>query len=657
MRPQRIHNLGHNLVERSPRHLIAFDTETRWRTTAQGELHTLRLWAAADLWRGAPRKNRAPRHDGAGTTAAELAAWIDGQCRSTETTWVFAHNLGFDLAVTRLPLLLMARGWTITQSALTIDHPWLRLRKKSRRLTMTDSHSWLPQKLEKIGQEIGVRKPALPDNDDSDEAWAIRCAGDVEILSLALLQLLDWWDAGGYGNWSLTGPATGWNAYRHIRTPETVTIDPDPEQRAWERAALLGGRHEVWRVGTLPRARYLELDFERSHLTVCRHLYLPRKRVREIQGLAIDDRLLTNDRWQVMADCVVRTEVPRYPFVWKRRTWFPVGTFRTRLCGPELRTAAERGELLEVGHGWVYRMGHQMQEWAWWLEQVLDADPTAESAVARIAAKGWSRTVPGKWATRTSREVDQIPSHLDGWWLEPAVHLPGGQRCSLLYLGGTQHLVMHDQEADDSFPAVLAWIQSYTRDRLGKLIDQFSPEELVSCNTDGAIIRPRGYVDLQKLGAITWPLRPRIKGRYSNLEVISPQHLIIDGDQRLSGVAYSAERTGPANWAWQTWPGLSRQIEMRGREGYLREHRAVDLSHVPVARWVLEDGSTVPPRAQQEAGDTWGLQPWLPVCDGALHGPLRAEQHPALARPSGHGRRANDDLAAGRVISAAELLP
>jgi hypothetical protein len=171
------------------------------------------------------------------------------------------------------------------------------------------------------------------------------------------------------------------------------------------------------------------------------------------------------------------------------------------------------------------------------------------------------------------------------------------------------------------------------------------------------VIRPRGYVDLAKLGAETWPLKPRVKGMYRRLEVISPQHLIIDGKPRLAGVAYNADRTGPSTWAWQTWPGLGRQIEMRSAAGYVRENRKVDLSRVPVARWVLEDGTTVPPRSIESPAGTWGLSNWLPVSDGAVYGPLRTAQHPVLARLSGHGRRADDDLAADRVISAAELLP
>lgn len=630
--PPRIHYLHHNLRESSPRHLVVLDTETRWSDDAAGELHRLRLWCASDIWRvqrGAHGPGQLPAQ---GRTGAELAEWLDSHARSSSTTWIFAHNLGFDLATTRLPLELIALGWRVTQSALTIDHPWLRMRKHSRRITMADSHSWLPHRLETIGERIGLRKPELPDNDDSDEAWYARCAADVLILGEAMCQLLDWWDQGRYGNWSLTGPSTGWNAMRHIPMPQRVVIDPDPEARSFEHQAILGGRREAFRVGRLPRARYVELDFERSHLTVCRDLPLPQKRTVRFNSLPLSSMYLHSERWSCIAECVVRTRTPRYPLVYGRRTFHPRGEFRTVLAGPEIQAALRREELVGVGPGWAYRLGRHLAPWARWVDGLLQPERADLPAVAVMAAKAWSRTVPGKWAGRTGREVDEIDCLRPGWWLEQGVHHPSGRRCSLLYLGGRQHLIVHDQDADDSFPAVLAFIQSFVREALNELIEQFDPADLVSCNTDGVIVRVHQDPDLEELSRRCSPFQVRIKGVYRDVEVISPQHLLLDGAPRLSGVAYRADRVGPLSWSWTTWPGLARQIELGDRPGYLREHRRVDLSHVPVARWVLQNGRTEAVEAwwDPEAGNH--LVAWPPRQQRPLDCRLAEDQHPVLQR-------------------------
>src|ERR1051326_7094956 len=192
----------------------------------------------------------------------------------------------------------------------------------------------------------------------------------------ALEEVMDWWDEHGLGCWSLTGAATGWNAYRHSRTGPPILIDPSPPARDFERRAITGGRRDVWRVGQLAQARYLEIDFERAHLTVCRHLPLPRRRCFAFGSAAVPDMQETfahlgaerspgnaewNDRdWQdperfgAVADCTVNTDTPRYPCQIDGRWWYPTGEFRTTLAWPELLDARERGDLVALHGGYTH---------------------------------------------------------------------------------------------------------------------------------------------------------------------------------------------------------------------------------------------------------------------------------------------------------------
>jgi hypothetical protein len=634
------HWLRDNQIERSPRRIVVFDTETRWSSTGAGETHALRLWVARTLYRaGTPM--RTSRHVlDSGSTAEQLADAIDRIADDTCTTWVFAHNLGFDLTVTKLPLLLLARGWKLGHHALTLDSPWLQMSNGKRRLTMADSVSWLPKSVEALGRLMGIEKVPLPDNDDDDATWLARCSIDVDIVACALEQLLDWWDRGKRGCWSLTGAATGWNAYRHIKHASRVLIEADPDARAFERRAINAGRREVWRVGHLPKARYVELDFERAHLTVCRRKLLPVKRSNAFGPIGLDDWRLHAHSHAPIAEVTVRTTVPRYPVELEGRIWYPVGTFRTILCGPEIHDAMNRGELLAVHRGIMYRLGASMDRWATWINDTLDGIVPDTPPMAELACKAWSRRVPGKWATRTSKLLMELPAPEQSWHLERGIDHPSGQRCALLYIGGRVQHLLQDQDADDAFPAVLAFIQSHTRVAMGKLIDHFGPEWLVSCNTDGLIVRCRRGPDLEALNALTAPLEVRVKAVYHDVKVLSPQHLVLDGDPRLSGVPHAAASSSALHYAWATWPSFTRQLEMTSSAGYTREARAVDLTHVPVNRWVLRDGTTVPPRAAETGLGGSRLLPWDQTPPGKPGTALRAGQHPALERAGLHSRSA-----------------
>ena len=501
-------------------------------------------------------------------------------------------------------------------------------------MTLADSFSLLPQPLHMIGKALGIFKTPLPDFGGTEAEWLGRCRSDVDITSTALLQLLDWWDSGHLGNWSITGPSCGWSTLRHRPARQKVVVQPDQPARTFERQAVAGGRREVWQVGRLRPGLYADLDFTRAHLTAATAIPLPIARGKPFDSLPLTSAYLTGRVVDVMARCRVRTETPRYPLRLPDGIWHPVGDFWTTLCGPELREALQRGELVEVGAGYPYRMGFYMRDWARWVDGLLENAAGDVPPMAQIAAKGWSRSVPGRWAAHTSDRMLTRRDVRPGWHLEDGMVMPGRHPATFLTVGGRQEVWLRDLDADDSFPAVLAWIQSWTRVQLGRLIDHFHGC-VVQCNTDGALI------DLDRLAFMHWidtderlhgqsallqlldteldrvraeiaPMRIRAKAIAHTGEVLSPQHVILEDAVKLSGVPASAERKGRYRWHFTTWPGMRSQIAQGNSRGYVQGDRTVDLSQVPVYRWRLSDGGCEAPRAIVNAAGESELKPWDP---------------------------------------------
>lgn len=628
--PTPVHNLRGNAAERSPRHFAVLDTETRWEETPNGQRHSLRLWCLRLVHRGHDHPRLGVDQRAYGFDVESLCDRIEQWLRHSPSLWLYMHNTTFDLGVTRLPMVLARRGFQLGDHALTMPRPWCRLNRKRRTLTIVDSASVFPKSVEHLGVRLGTPKPTLPGNDDSDAAWLARCEADVDIVAAALRQAMDWWDEHRLGCWSLTGPASGWNAYRHQRRGQPIVIDPNPRALAFERRTVTGGRRDAFRIGRLPRARYVEIDFERAHLTICRTMPLPRKRSRAFVGRPRESDWLDADRWGMIAEVTVRADTPRYPVHISGRQWYPTGTMRTVLAGPMLREAHERGDLVDVHRGWCYWLEPHMQSWADWLCRVLDTPPAEQLPAVDVMCKAWSRSVPGKWATRTSRQIEEMPSLIDGWAVERGIHHPSEQPFTALHIDGTQTWWLGDQEGDDSFPAVLAWIQAHTRMRLNALVDALPADHVVSCNTDGVIVKAHRTPDLDRLARLTWPLVPRVKAVYHDVTVIGPNHLLLDGEQRLSGVPASAPLVDEMTWGWHTWPSLRRQLELAPDGGYVRQRRTVDLSAVPVTRWVLRDGRTVPVETRTNSVGGTEIVPWGEFHHPLMHEAIRRPQHPVL---------------------------
>lgn len=670
-----VHWLRGNKGERTPRRIIVLDTESRQSEAEGRELHELRCWVARVIDRGPEGQDLRQTSEFQGVDRDSLTAMILATVKP-KTSWrLFTHNLSFDLGLTRLPLELLALGWSLGKHNLASEAPWAYLKKGGRGLWLCDSWSWLPTSVEKLGEALGLQKPALPGPLDAEADWMARCRADVEIEAAALLQLLDEWDRAALGWWSITGPASGWNTLLHFPARSSppredplvhksanpkakhaqarVLIVPDPEARLFERRSLYSGRRDVWRVGRLPAGPYSEVDLRQAHLSIAAHYPLPFRRWAAFRSLELDDWRLETPGAGTVAEVVVRTDTPRYPCRFAGAVLHPVGQFTTVLAGPEILDARERGALVSIGPGYGYHLGHQMRDWAQWALAVINTADGSIPPMLQMAVRSWGRSVPGRWGMTHAREVKSGDSHVKGWELEPVTIGMPPRRGFIFHCAGKWTESVSDEEAEDSFPAVLAYIQSYCRLALNAMLDAIPEGCLVSCNTEGAWVADSGlrrvcghgthtcgstckraegwHYTAVDLSAAVAPLEVRIKQTTHRLKVLSPQHHQTDQARLYSGIPRAAEEIQPDQFTFWTWPKLKGQIERGDPRGYVRERRTVNLAGIPVSRWAFEDGACEPVTVSWSPG---GGNVINPPCAELLahHGPLRAVQHPVLRR-------------------------
>ena len=652
-RPTPVHYLKTNERDWTPAHVIFFDTETEVVPGTEPELNRLIWWHARSVVRRLSKHRDVSTSDGHGTTGAELVEWIEQAIVGHKSTWLYAHNLAFDLTTTNLIMRLVRRGWEVTDFATSDRSPFFRLSKGTRRLVVTDSWSWLPDALERIGKAIGKRKPPLPADVSDTKALAKRCRADVDILATAICQLMDWWDTERLGNWSITGASCGWNTFRHLTPAKSFLIHPDRDGVEHDRLAVRGGRRDAWRIGTFRHGPYVELDFVNAHPTLAAHLPMPCRRMRF--GTADEWR----DDWVLaptigtIARCVVRTNEPRYGVTVAGQVWYPVGTFETVLAGPELAMARDRGELVKMIDGHPHYLSMAMSRWARWVLDVAEGRDENAPPVARIAAKSWGRSVVGKFAARTHHLVDKHPTPYGGFGMTIGWDATRDCRMKWVRLDGTEWQWAQDQWSENAYPAVLAWIESHLRVRLATVIDQLPEGALISCNTDGVIIdagrmrlaharatrrKARTTTDTlalsrwcAKVSELTWPLVLRVKNTYDAMTVMGPASLELDGTRRWSGVRSDAVKVAEGKFLGRLWPKMGWQLAHNAQEGYLRPLRLIEAPGPYVHRWIALDGSVLPPEARLGPSGATELVPWPETALGRLGVPPADHQHPALA--------------------------
>lgn len=624
--PVPVHWLRPNHREWSPPQVITFDTETRVTRSETEEVHTLRVWAARLDVRRARRPTQLGTVTSWGRTGAQLAAQVDMWCAGQTVMWLYAHNLSFDLTTTRIVAELERLGWQVSDHAVSSDTPWLRMRKNRCVLTMADSWGWLRDGLEAIGPDVGVKKPRLPDWDDTDSAWRQRCEADTEILARAMLTLMDWWDREHLGSWALTGSSAGWNVMRHRMPPRSMLIVTDEDQVAADRAAVYGGRRQAFRHGPQPGGPFDLADFHRAYTVICRDHPLPVRRRGNFAGLEADSPVVCGDRYGIIAEVELETDSPRWPVRVAGRVAYPVGRFRTTLAGPEILEARRLGCLRSIGAGYLHELGTPMSDWAAWCLERQTAPDDEVPAVAKRALKHWGRAVPGKSAAHGWQKYDAGEALHGGWWYEPVYNAGHGAPGHLVELGGRALEVVQTNAGDNAYPAVLAFIESWTRVYLGRLIDAIGPAGVLSCDTDGLIAASGSGWEAAAAAADTGPLAVRHKATWQDLTIWGPQHYQSESVRRLAGIPRSARPNEAGELEAVLWPKLAWQMGQEAANGYVRPVQRYQVAESYVTGWVLDDGAVAPLHAVLCPCGRTVIVPWADTPASAAGAQLAAAQ-------------------------------
>lgn len=585
--------------------------------------------------------------------AGELIDWVERAAEKGTPLWLYGHHVAVDVHSSGLLDGLLERRWRLSRHGLANPSMWALLVRDRQSIHLCDSVSLFGVGEKRLGELLGTPKLEMPGYGDDMEQWLDYCWRDVEIGMRALLECMADWERHVLGRWTDTGPGCGWNSLRHKIAPGAVWIVPDLEAQTFERSAIYGGRRELFKAGELPEYEYADLDLEHAHTSVAEHWPLPAGRGRRFERLELNSPLIGGAGVGCIARCRVRAQRPRYPLRLPAGVVYPTGEFVTVLAGPEISEASARGELVEVMDGYGYPLKHWAHEWAAWCTSVLDGRDDTVGPMLRLLVKGASKTVWGRTAMRVTGTVSEGDGPTHELRLERGHDHTAGVNLVIIDQGHRRRIELQDQEGDDSFPAILAWIQSLVRVVVSRLVDDLTDDAVVQVATDGVLVAPwrlaelaydagepiEGVGDTADVAAAaavvlsrdTSPLRVRLKDVLHRVRALAPDVVESDEVRRVAGVPQTAKRVGPWVYEGEIWPSfvtmthgaISGAVEVAPRKWNVGKARPL--------RWLYEDGCCGPLRAT-ETGENGGTPDLVRPPGSCAHGGrLRADQHPRLA--------------------------
>lgn len=557
MRTRFRHYLKPNFRSESPRHILAFDTETEPDCQPDGTIrHALRFGWSCYLRQNGPGSWRSPVWKRF-TTPLEFWSQIDERVQPKTTLYVFCHNTNFDLPVVQCFAQLKKLGWTLTRAVIDGPPTIVVFKEGTRKLVLLDTLNWWRVPLAELGKSVGFRKLPMPPPEASAARWDRYCRRDVEVLCRALRRWLDMLvteDLGGFAS-TLAGQAM--RTWRHKFMPAQVLIDTDARALPLARAAYLGGRCEIFRQGVI-KGKVHGIDINSMYPAVMRGRLFP------TQLIGFDDTSpeRTFCRYRASSATVgkvlLHTQEPIYPRLIEDRLCFPVGTFWAALAGPELSYAVDHGHVLKFESVAVYQQRELFTDFVDYFYKARMSARAAGDTLLVFFFKILMNSLYGKFGQRGRiwEEAKQTFDLSPRAWVEYDVTT--GITHRYRQLAGLIQEKREDSEAFESMPAIAAYVTSYARMELYRLIQLAGWNNVIYCDTDSLFLNDAGLegvkdrLDSKQLGMAKheWTSRKvhirglkdysigkksKTKGVRKNATWLTDSELVQDGWSGLKG--------------------------------------------------------------------------------------------------------------------------
>lgn len=570
------HYLRRNKTSRRPSRLVFLECDSRAENLDSGDIRETFAGAAAIAVRRRKAGYVAQQTASLFSEPGEVWTYIESQTSKHSRTVVASLKPVRALTLLNHIEHLQARGWTLDTPVSSPRFTAVAWRKDTRTLLFVGHSNLFPM----------VRTA------NNGAAHNVQTMCDTW---LDYLKLLDEQDAGDF-HLSLGAQALG--IYRHKFLQHPILFHGDKRADELETRACFGAIYQPYFFGEAPDDAYYYLDTNAMY-PWCMKAHKYPWRLSGVFGPCSLDVLRQKLEWaDVIATVRVKTLTPIYPVRVGDRTVFPVGEFNTTLTTPDLLHAMQHRHIKEVyaiswydradlfskfvAHFWRLRREfseHGKPLWGSWAKAMM------VSLYGRFGAHIFETRSEGDNPLYHDN-CDQLAS-LDSdevrWY-----HTLAGKMWS------TSRAGLHRE----SFPAIMAHVAAYGRERMRTLMEIAGQDNVFVCVSDGLIVNQAGYDRLQheiqpdELGCL------KLKLSGERLVILSDVEFILNDHKWTPGVKAGAVEVSDGVFVEHLEPNFTTLARRGDTSEYVKRRSLVTLRRSLKTGRVTKSGRVEPLRVE-----------------------------------------------------------
>lgn len=506
-----------------PRYILAVDTESirvQHSVEAGQFVHSLRLGVA--ITGRIVKESVVSKATTVFRSPAEFWALLEKLSGPRHTVWVIAHKLLWDLIELHFvdefdecrlaidtPRSKRKRekndesdphtaGIAVLKSPPTIIGA--RVIRTQGRVLFLDSLNWFQCPLREIGDAIGLCKGRLPDWNSPERDWADYCTRDAEILFRAFTELLTFVRKQDLGMFRYTVAGQAFAAYRHRFMRQEIYAHDNRAIKGIERNGYFGGRVEVFKHGAIDETVY-QFDCNALFPSVMSTGFYPFRLERFRLPESYSQTLPLINWGDSIAECVLNTDEPIYPFRTIKHVLYPKGEFRTVLCGSELLHAYSRGHIIAVKSWAEYETGNLFSLYVKDLWKMRQHFKGTSNRLYESIIKLLMNGLYGKFA-QLSPDWQPVPNRIAHFpWLQWVERdWTTGETTEFRSIGWQVQKSCKREERDDTLVAIATFVTSAARMRMNHFRCIAGNKNVYYQGVDSLIVNSTGKSNLELAG-------------------------------------------------------------------------------------------------------------------------------------------------------------
>jgi len=538
-----------------PRHFIFFDTETTQDILEDGSIEQRFKLGWACYYRRPYKDHKQVVEWFYIDSIRAFWDYVVSKALPKQRLWIIARNVVFDFTI--------VKGWENLRREkykLKFFHnngcsAIVTVKKGSSTIVFLDSMNWFPESLAKTGERLGIPKMEIDFDTCTMEELSVYCRNDTLIEFENFKIFIAFLEDNMIGRLCYTRASTAMAAYlfRHYHTP--IYIHNNAEAINLERESYKGGRCECFVLGDLSGQPFYVFDVNSLYPFVMQRYCFPTKYVQLHHRLTPKSlgKLLTE--YAVVAKVVIETTEPVYA-IKRGRTIFPVGTYETTLCTPELLYALAHGHIVKVLDAVSYEQAPIFSSYVTTMYALRrDCIDRKDRAYEQLV-KYLMNSLYGKFGQKAEEwvKIGDVPGEPDRE--EMILHKNPRRAMRLRYLLGELFELKGHSEAYNSFPAIASHVTAYARLYLWELMQACGHGNYVYCDTDSLMVTDIGRDNLAPYLSSTELGKLKLERTVDHLIIRGLKDYSADEKVVIKGVRKSATQIGDGVYTQEQWPSF-----------------------------------------------------------------------------------------------------